>query len=199
MSIIYEALKKVEDKDKKESSSVQKRNLGVIFIFLVSVALILYFTGLILFKIFSMFKTFSQTQIRIISNKISKDKISKDVKISIPQKAEISPETAEDEMIEESKEVISKPKEDVVKKASGEEEESISEQKKTSVSIFSKKPRLPSIKIEGILYNATSPIVIINGKIYKVGDTYKGAQIIQISKDSVKFTFQDEEFVITPD
>lgn len=47
----------------------------------------------------------------------------------------------------------------------------------------------PDISIQGIMYDANDPIVIIGGKFYHLGDVYKGAKIVKINQSNIQTDF----------
>lgn len=44
----------------------------------------------------------------------------------------------------------------------------------------------PAISMDGIMYDTVDPIVIIGGKFYHLGDSYKGAKIIKVNQSSMQ-------------
>ncbi len=50
------------------------------------------------------------------------------------------------------------------------------------------------IKLEGILWHAKNPLVVLNGEILKVGDEIEGATIITIEKEKVVLSYNDKTF-----
>jgi type II secretory pathway component PulC len=56
----------------------------------------------------------------------------------------------------------------------------------------------PSVKIEGILWGTDQPAAIIDGEVYKVGDTLKtvNAKLCRIEKDSVFVDYNNKIFEI---
>ncbi|MFA7073787.1 MAG: hypothetical protein WC234_01200 [Endomicrobiaceae bacterium] len=55
---------------------------------------------------------------------------------------------------------------------------------------------LPSIVLEGIMYEAKNPIVIIEGKLYPEGSVYKGAKIVRIDQNSININFYGKKYTI---
>ncbi len=55
---------------------------------------------------------------------------------------------------------------------------------------------LPAFKIDGFVWGSSLPQAIINNKVYAVGDTVEGAQIIKIDKDGITFLFQDNVYTV---
>ncbi|MBQ3835004.1 MAG: hypothetical protein II816_05775 [Elusimicrobia bacterium] len=52
----------------------------------------------------------------------------------------------------------------------------------------------PAISMDGIMYDTVDPIVIIGGKFYHLGDTYKGAKIIKVNQSSMQADFNGKIF-----
>lgn len=55
---------------------------------------------------------------------------------------------------------------------------------------------LPSIVLEGIMYESKNPIVIIEGKLYPEGSVYKGAKIVRIDQNSINVDFYGKKYTI---
>ncbi|OGW75780.1 MAG: hypothetical protein A2Z72_05190 [Omnitrophica bacterium RBG_13_46_9] len=53
-----------------------------------------------------------------------------------------------------------------------------------------------SINLNGIMYTPEKPLAIINNSVMAQGDTVGEFTILRIERDSVRFGFKDEEFVI---
>jgi hypothetical protein len=58
---------------------------------------------------------------------------------------------------------------------------------------------LPPMVLNGIVWDPLTPIAMINGTDYRVGDSIKGAKVIEIGKQSVTFTYKSKRFVLTVD
>ncbi len=60
------------------------------------------------------------------------------------------------------------------------------------------KVSLPPLGIEGILWGGDNPQTIINGEVYRVGDTIKGveAKILRIEKNTVLISYGDRIFTM---
>jgi hypothetical protein len=54
----------------------------------------------------------------------------------------------------------------------------------------------PKIEVEGIMYDPANPLVVIGEKIYKVGDTIRGAKISRITEHNVTFIFEGQKYTI---
>ncbi|MCR4662589.1 MAG: hypothetical protein K5622_01715 [Endomicrobiaceae bacterium] len=52
------------------------------------------------------------------------------------------------------------------------------------------------IVIDGIMYEAHKPIVIIEGKFYYVGNTYKNCKIVQINENNIKVNYYGKIYTI---
>ncbi len=59
-----------------------------------------------------------------------------------------------------------------------------------------KRFKFPSIKIEGILYQKQSPLLLYKGKIFREGQEIKGAKIIKIKEQEVIFEYKGKRFKI---
>lgn len=53
-----------------------------------------------------------------------------------------------------------------------------------------------AVKLDGIYWSASNPLVGLNGETYRVGDTVQNFEIIQIGKSKVRFHGPDDEIVI---
>ncbi len=47
----------------------------------------------------------------------------------------------------------------------------------------------PDISMDGIMYDVSDPIVIIGGKFYHLGDSYKGAKIVKVNQSSMQVEY----------
>lgn len=59
-----------------------------------------------------------------------------------------------------------------------------------------KKPPL-DILVSGILFDRERPLAIINGGVYSEGDEFEGMEIINIWRNSVVFSGEEDEFNVT--
>jgi hypothetical protein len=57
-------------------------------------------------------------------------------------------------------------------------------------------PKLPEIKISGVMYDSENPIVIIEGKLYRKGDNYKNVKITDIRERDITVTLEDKKYII---
>ncbi|MDD5005971.1 MAG: hypothetical protein PHS93_05665 [Candidatus Omnitrophica bacterium] len=51
-------------------------------------------------------------------------------------------------------------------------------------------------KLSGLIWGSDKPKVIINNKIYGIGDKLDGAQITKIEKEGITLVFDDKEYTI---
>ncbi|MFA4839329.1 MAG: hypothetical protein WC703_07635 [Candidatus Neomarinimicrobiota bacterium] len=58
------------------------------------------------------------------------------------------------------------------------------------------KPELPKIHLEGIIFDKKSPMAIIDGEVYRVGDVIKGFRISEISKSGVRLNSPSNQIVL---
>ncbi|MCK4408940.1 MAG: hypothetical protein KAW67_02575, partial [Candidatus Eisenbacteria sp.] len=58
---------------------------------------------------------------------------------------------------------------------------------------------LPNMWLSGIIWDAQSPIAMIDGLDLRVGDQIRGARIVEIRIDSVVLLFASKEYVLTVD
>lgn len=58
---------------------------------------------------------------------------------------------------------------------------------------------LPRMALHGIIWDPDSPIAIIDGLDLSVGDTIKGARVVEIRFDSVVLTYRSRQHVLTVD
>lgn len=55
---------------------------------------------------------------------------------------------------------------------------------------------LPSMNLNGIIYNPTAPLAIIDGETYGRGNKVKGAEIVAIFHNRVVLMYKDKEFIL---
>ena len=58
---------------------------------------------------------------------------------------------------------------------------------------------LPNMWLSGIIWDEQSPIAMIDGLDFRIGDRVKGARIVEIRIDSVVLSFASKEYVLTVD
>lgn len=56
--------------------------------------------------------------------------------------------------------------------------------------------RLRESKLDGLIWDENSPMVILEGKALKVGDTYLGARVEKIEKDQAIFLVGEEKITV---
>lgn len=56
---------------------------------------------------------------------------------------------------------------------------------------------LPSVNVTGIVWDSKEPIALVNSKFLKKGDEIKGAKIVDIQLNEVKFLYKDKEFTVS--
>jgi hypothetical protein len=56
---------------------------------------------------------------------------------------------------------------------------------------------LPRMSLHGVIWDSDSPIAIIDGLDLRVGDTIKGARVVEIGYDSVVLTYKSRRHVLT--
>lgn len=59
-------------------------------------------------------------------------------------------------------------------------------------------PTAPMLMIQGMLWGGQRPQVLIDGKLYEVGDTVQGSQIVEIGREGVAVVNQGATFVLRP-
>ena len=58
---------------------------------------------------------------------------------------------------------------------------------------------LPNFEIKGVVWGSSTPQVIINNKVLKVGDEIEGAKISAITKDAIILIYRERKYsLITP-
>lgn len=67
------------------------------------------------------------------------------------------------------------------------------------ISIGNTEVDVPVISIQGMVWGVDRPQAIIDNKVYDIGDEIKGAKIMDISKEGVKFLYQDKIFLMAPE
>ena len=55
---------------------------------------------------------------------------------------------------------------------------------------------MPRLQVSGIIWDEQGPTALINNKLLAPGEKIKGARIVSIEQDSVKFHYQGKEFQI---
>lgn len=55
------------------------------------------------------------------------------------------------------------------------------------------KKTLPTLTIQGLVWGGNFPQAIINKKVLKIGDTIEGVRIIDINKNGVRVSFENQE------
>jgi hypothetical protein len=58
---------------------------------------------------------------------------------------------------------------------------------------------LPAMTLSGVVWDPDSALAMIDGVAMHVGDTIKGARIVEIGIDRVALVFRDKRFVLTVD
>ena len=56
--------------------------------------------------------------------------------------------------------------------------------------------KLRESKLDGIVWDDTSPLIILEGNVLKVGDSYIGARVQSIEKDRAVFLVGDEKVTV---
>ena len=56
--------------------------------------------------------------------------------------------------------------------------------------------KLPELKIEGILFDETKPLVIINDKIVAAGDNISNCKIVSITREEIVIRYMDKEYSV---
>ena len=56
--------------------------------------------------------------------------------------------------------------------------------------------KLPELKIEGILFDETKPLVIINDKIVAAGDNISNCKITSITREEIVIRYMDKEYSV---
>jgi len=57
----------------------------------------------------------------------------------------------------------------------------------------------PSLVLNGIFYDSEKPYAIVNDKVLVKGDVIEGATLMRIGRNTVQFTFGEEQFEIKPE
>ncbi|MBN1478052.1 hypothetical protein JXA47_14950 [Candidatus Sumerlaeota bacterium] len=58
-------------------------------------------------------------------------------------------------------------------------------------------PPEPEFRLEGIVYDDSNPMAIVNGVIVSPGDSVRGAQVVSITIDSVTLSVHGEEVILS--
>ncbi|PIQ82018.1 MAG: hypothetical protein COV76_05635 [Candidatus Omnitrophica bacterium CG11_big_fil_rev_8_21_14_0_20_64_10] len=57
-------------------------------------------------------------------------------------------------------------------------------------------PPLPPIQLQGIFWGIAEPQAIVNRKTVRVGDMVDQAKVVSISREGVRFLYQDHEYLV---
>ncbi|MBM3251549.1 MAG: hypothetical protein FJZ11_02035 [Candidatus Omnitrophica bacterium] len=57
----------------------------------------------------------------------------------------------------------------------------------------------PALVIQGMVWGTDMPQAIIDGEIYKVGDQFLEAKILDINKEGIKLLYKDRIFIMKPE
>lgn len=56
--------------------------------------------------------------------------------------------------------------------------------------------KLPEMKIEGVLFDNTKPLAIINDKIVAAGDNISNCKIVSITREEIVIRYMDKEYSV---
>jgi hypothetical protein len=56
--------------------------------------------------------------------------------------------------------------------------------------------RIPSLRLQGVIWGGSIPLVIIKDKILKIGDTIEDCRILEINKDGVVIFYIDKKYTL---
>jgi hypothetical protein len=59
-------------------------------------------------------------------------------------------------------------------------------------------PPFPQFTIHGMVWGVNYPLCIINGRVYSIGDEVEGAEIREIKKEGIVFSFHGRKFTARP-
>ena len=57
-------------------------------------------------------------------------------------------------------------------------------------------PRLPPLRLDGIVWSAGSPVALVNGSLARTGDEIRGATILDIERKRIRVAFGDVTFFV---
>lgn len=175
MSIIYDALKKVEKNNDistpSDSKKAQAPKGNFILLFILSVLVIIFgcFAGNQFFNFISK----NQSNAGLSGNAaqiISKAQVPALAQV---QGSSVSPDLPVKTTPPSEAGSSLKPKEEI------------------------KKTQPPELSIEGIMYSPESSFALINKRIVKVGDKVSGAAVVRITKSEVEFKIDDLSFKLS--
>ena len=55
---------------------------------------------------------------------------------------------------------------------------------------------LPPFQIQGVLWGSSLPQAIVDNSVVKIGDTIKGAKVVNITRDYIEFLYMKEHFSV---
>lgn len=55
----------------------------------------------------------------------------------------------------------------------------------------------PALKVKGIVWDTSEPLVLVNDKFLTEGDNVSGAKIAKVFTDRVKFLYRDKEIIVS--
>ena len=56
--------------------------------------------------------------------------------------------------------------------------------------------KLPELRIEGVLFDKTKPLAIINDKIVTKGDNISNCKIVSITREEIVISYMDKEYSV---
>ncbi len=56
--------------------------------------------------------------------------------------------------------------------------------------------KLRESRLDGIVWDDVNPLIILDGNVLKVGDSYIGARVVSIEKDKAIFSIGDEKVAV---
>lgn len=59
-------------------------------------------------------------------------------------------------------------------------------------------PTLPSLQVQGMVWNSKMPQTIINNQVLTIGDIIEGVEILDIRREGVYVLFGESQYILTP-
>lgn len=64
------------------------------------------------------------------------------------------------------------------------------------VRLRSKEPATPSLELNGVVAGVGEPLIIVNGRMVRLGESIEGATLVEISDGSARFRWKDRDLVV---
>jgi hypothetical protein len=72
----------------------------------------------------------------------------------------------------------------------------IEEERRGAKAQETEEAKLPSLKVQGIIWGGSLPQAIVNNKVVKAGDIIEGVRIVEIKKDGIILFFSGRQYTL---